>query len=116
MLLICPFGVFFSPVSFAKAPWNSYVEPDLFSQHDLATFWLCVEIRFRNQQQTECNTRKLCWFDFSCTRGFLVSCNQKKIVPSLRRKRECFTTGSRLIQSPFGEGRQWPTSLGMSKH
>lgn len=86
MLLICPFGVFFSPVSFAKAPLNSYVEPDLFSQHDLATFWLCVEIRFRNQQQTECNTRKLCWFDFSCTRGFLVSCNQKNSPLIKKRK------------------------------
>jgi len=46
MLLMCPFGVFFFPVSFVRAVLNFYVEPDLFSQHDPATFWLRVEIHF----------------------------------------------------------------------
>lgn len=40
----------------------------------------------RNQQQTECNTRKPCWFDFSCTGGFLSSFVTPQKTASILRK------------------------------
>lgn len=68
-----------------------------------------VGIRFSSRQERD--IKKLCWLDFSCTGGFIISCDLKNSL-LLKKEREHVPSGSVLMQIPHGE--VWPWTQGLS--